>query len=248
MSPDGQWIGFGDTADQMIKKVSINGGPPLQIANLPTGAGYVGATWSPDDSIIFGTSAAGLMRVSPGGTPEALTKADQTKGELAHRFPYLLPGGRALLFTIFPGDGQPDNMQIALLDLESREHRVIVRGGGFPVYVESGHIVYGNAGTLRAVRFDLERLEARGNPVAVVEGIITKAGGAASFAVSANGTLTYVAGAAATARRTVVWVDRQGREEETNVPPRAYAYARLSPEGGRVALDIRDDQNDVCGI
>ena len=245
MSPDGQWIGFGDPTEQMIKKVSINGGPPLQIANLPTSGGYVGAAWSPDDSIIFGTSGAGLMRVSPGGTPEALTKADQAKGELAHRFPYLLPGGRALLFTIFPSDGQPDNMQIALLDLRSREHRVIVRGGGFPVYVESGHIVYGNAGTLRAVRFDLDRLEARGNPVAVVEGIITKAGGAASFAVSANGTLTYVAGAAATARRTVVWVDRQGREEETNVPPRAYAYARLSPDGGRVALDIRDDQNDI---
>jgi Tol biopolymer transport system component len=245
MSPDGQWIGFGDPTEQMIKKVSINGGPPLQIANLPDGAGYVGAAWSLDDSIIFGTSAAGLMRVSPGGTPEALTTADQAKGELAHRFPYVLPGGRALLFTIFPSDGQPDNMQIALLDLRSREHRVIVRGGGFPVYVESGHIVYGNAGTLRAVRFDLDRLEARGNPVAVVEGIITKAGGAASFAVSANGTLTYVAGAAATARRTVVWVDRQGREEETNVPPRAYAYARLSPDGGRVALDIRDDQNDI---
>jgi serine/threonine-protein kinase len=245
MSPDGQWIGFGDPTDRMIKKVSINGGPPLQIANLPAGTGYTGSTWAPDDAIIFGTGSAGLMRVSPGGTPETLTKADQTKGEVAHRFPYLLPGGRALLFTIFPGDGQPDNMQIALLDLQSREHRVIIRGGGFPLYLESGHIVYGNAGTLRAVRFDLDRLEVQGNPVAVVEGIVTKAGGAASFSVSANGTLVYVAGAAATARRSVVWVDRQGREEETNVPPRAYAYARLSPDGGRVALDIRDEQNDI---
>jgi serine/threonine-protein kinase len=245
MSPDGQWIGFADSGDQTIKKVSITGGPPLQIANLPAGMGYSGATWSPDDSIIFGTGNSGLMRVSPGGVPEALTKADQAKGELAHRFPYVLPGGRAVLFTIFPGDGQSDNMQIGLLDLRSREHRVIVRGGGFPVYAASGHIVYGNAGTLRAVRFDLDRLETRGNPVAVVEGIVTKSGGAASFAVSREGTLTYVAGAAATARRSVVWVDRQGREEETNVPPRAYAYARLSPDGRRVALDIRDEQNDV---
>jgi len=248
MSPDGQWIGFGDLTDQMIKKVSINGGPPLQIAKLPTGpvgAGYVGATWSRDDSIIFGTSGGGLMRVSPGGSAESITKTDQAKGELAHRFPYLLPGGRAVLFTIFPGDGQPDNMQIALLDLESRQHRVLVRGGTFPVYVESGHIVYGNAGTLRAVRFDIDRLEVKGNPITVVEGVVTKSGGAASFSVSANGTLTYVAGAAAAARRSVVWVDRQGREEEINVPPRAYAYARLSPDGRHVALDIRDEQNDV---
>ena len=245
MAPDGQWIGFGDTTDRMIKKVSINGGPPLPIAGLPTGTGYAGSAWAPDDTIIFGTSSAGLMRVSPGGAPETLTKADRTKGEVAHRFPYLLPGGRAILFTIFPADGQPDNMQIALLDLQSRQHRVIVRGGGFPVYMDSGHIVYGNDGTLRAVRFDLDRLEVQGNPVAVVEGIVTKAGGAASFSVSANGTLVYVAGAGAAGRRSVVWVDRQGREEETNVPPRTYAYARLSPDGGRVALDIRDEQNDI---
>jgi eukaryotic-like serine/threonine-protein kinase len=245
MSPDGQWIGFGDTTDRLIKKVSINGGPPLPIADLPTGTGYAGSTWAPDNTIIFGTSSAGLMRVSPGGAPETLTKADQTKGEVAHRFPYLLPGGRALLFTIFPADGQPDNMQIALLDLQSRQHRVIVRGGGFPLYMDSGHIVYGNDGTLRAVRFDLDRLEVQGNPVAVVEGVVTKAGGAASFSISANGTLVYVAGAAAAGRRSVVWVDRQGREEETNVPPRTYAYARLSPDGGRVALDIRDEQNDI---
>src|SRR5688572_3450763 len=245
MSPDGQWVAFGDPTDQTIKKVAISGGPPLPIASLPAGVGYSGATWSPDDSIIFGTGSAGLMRVSPGGTPEALTNADRTKGELAHRLPYLLPGGRAALFTLFPGHAQADNMQIALLDLQSRQHRVIVHGGTFPAYVESGHIVYANTGTLRAVRFDLDRLEVQGNPITVVEGIVSKSGGAASFSVSANGTLTYVAGAAQVARRSLVWVDRKGREEETNVPPRAYAYARLSPDGSRVDLDIRDDQNDV---
>jgi serine/threonine-protein kinase len=244
-SPDGRWIGFGDPSDQVIKKVSINGGPPLLIASLPASTAYLGGTWLPDDSIVFGTGTAGLMRVSPGGTPEALTRIDPAKGEVAHRFPHLLPGGHALLFTIFPADTQPDSMQIALLDLRSRKYRVLIQGGGSPVYADSGHIVYGSAGTLRAVRFDLGRLEVAGDPVTVVEGVITKSGGAASFSVSANGTLTYVAGTSASPRRSVVWVDRQGREEETNVPPRAYAYARLSPEGGRIALDIRDDDNDV---
>jgi serine/threonine-protein kinase len=245
MSPDGQWIGFGDIDDRMIKKLPLKGGTPLPIAEIPPGSGYVGAAWSADDAIIFGTTSAGLMRVSPGGTPEVLTQADHTRNQLAHRFPHLLPGGRALLFTIFPADAQPDNMQIGVLDLQSREHRVIIGGGASPTYVDSGHIVYAHAGTLRAVRFDLNRLEVQGNPVVVLEGVVTKSGGAASFSVSADGTLTYVAGAEATARRSVVWVDRQGREEETNVPPRTYAYARLSPDGNRVAVDIRDDQNDI---
>jgi serine/threonine-protein kinase len=245
MSPDGQWIGFGDLDDRMIKKVPLKGGTPLPIADMPSGSGYIGAAWSADNAIIFGTGNGGLMRVSPGGTPEALTQVDHTKNQLSHRFPRLLPGGRALLFTIYPADGQPDNMQIGVLDLQSGEHRVIISGGASPTYVDSGHIVYGHAGTLRAVRFDPDRLEVQGNPVVVLEGIVTKSGGAASFSVSADGTLTYVAGAEANARRSVVWVDRQGRQEETNVPPRTYAYARLSPDGNHVAVDIRDDQNDI---
>ena len=46
-------------------------------------------------------------------------------------------------------------------------------------------------------------------------------------------------------QRTLVWVDREGREEPINVPPRAYTYARLAPDGTRVALDSRDEENDI---
>jgi Tol biopolymer transport system component len=56
----------------------------------------------------------------------------------------------------------------------------------------------------------------------------------------------YVSGTSgASIPRTMVWVDRQGGQEAINVPPRAYAYARLSPDGTRVALDARDQQNDI---
>jgi serine/threonine-protein kinase len=244
-SPDGQWIGFGDQVDFTIKKVAVTGGPPLPIAKMTASSGMQGATWTPDGAVIFGTNSTGLMRVTPGGMAELLTKTDREKGEVAHRYPHMLPGGGALLFTISTSDSQADSMQIALLDLQSREQRVLVRGGGFPVYAASGHIVYGNNGTLRAVPFDLKRREVRGNPVAVIEGAVTKPSGAASFAISADGTLAYVAGATQAARRSLVWADRQGGEERVDVPPRSYAYARLSPDGTRIALDIRDDQNDV---
>jgi serine/threonine-protein kinase len=69
--------------------------------------------------------------------------------------------------------------------------------------------------------------------------------GAANFGVSTDGTLVYVRGGAATFRNTLVWVDREGREEPIAVPPRNYIYAQLSPDGTRVALDARDEENDI---
>ena len=42
-----------------------------------------------------------------------------------------------------------------------------------------------------------------------------------------------------------MWVDRKGREAPLKTPPRAYVYPRLSPDGTRVALDIRDQENDI---
>jgi WD40-like Beta Propeller Repeat len=72
----------------------------------------------------------------------------------------------------------------------------------------------------------------------------------ANFDIARDGTLVYVPGAAAgtagtVALRTLVWVDRQGREESISATPRAYSYPRISPDGTRVALDIRDQENDI---
>jgi Tol biopolymer transport system component len=65
------------------------------------------------------------------------------------------------------------------------------------------------------------------------------------YSIAGDGTLVYANGQPAVGKRTLVWVDRQGKEEPIAVPPRAYTYARLSPDGTRVALDSRDEQNDI---
>ena len=108
--------------------------------------------------------------------------------------------------------------------------------------------MYATAGTLRAVRFDLARLEVVSDPVPVVDQVMTTPQGQANFALSRQGTLVYVPGGAAAPSaqpRSLVWVNRQGREEPIKAPPRPYAVARLSPDGTRVALDIRDQTNDI---
>jgi len=70
-------------------------------------------------------------------------------------------------------------------------------------------------------------------------------GGTADFGVSADGTLMYVTGGAVGDRSMLVWVDRQGREDPLDAPVRSYLYPRISPDGTRIALDMRDEQNDI---
>jgi len=244
-SPDSAWVGFFDSVVQ-LQKVSVAGGPPVPLATLD--APSRGATWGPDDAIIYATVnlETGLLRISAnGGQPIVLTRPNQAKGERDHFWPQILPGGRAVLFTIVP-PGPIEDAQIAVLDLRNGRQKIVLRGGSDARYVEGGYLVYGLAGTLRAVAFDVDRLEVRGTPVPVLQQVVTTpTAGAANFAVAANGTLTYVSGGGLGEARTLVWVDRGGREEPLKVPPRAYAAARLSPDGARIALDVRDEQNDI---
>ena len=243
VSPDGQWVGFFDGTT--IKKVAITGGPPVTIAPV-VGAGARGATWGPDGTIIFATATAatGLQRVSAaGGEPVVLTKLDRARGESDHVWPELLPGGEAVLFTITLLGGTIENAQIGVLDLRTGTSKVLIRGGSHAHYVPTGHLVYGVAGTLRAVAFDLRRLEVVGTPVPVLEGVVTTGFGAADVAVAANGSLVYIPGAAGVrAQQTVVSVDRQGLATPLpGLPLNAYRDVRVSPDGARLALATQND-------
>jgi serine/threonine-protein kinase len=244
-SPDGQWVGFVESNSQ-LSKVALTGGPSLPISELD--GSVRGAIWSSDDTIIFGTnnSSTGLQRVSAaGGDTEILTMPDTAKGEVDHLYPDLLPGERAVLFTIANAE-QSNNSQIALLDLESGEYRVLINGGSYARYSESGHIVYGVAETLRAVPFDLDRLEVTGNPVPVLDGVVTHESGSAAFSLAPNGTLVYMTGGSTDPFGTLVWVDHEGREEPLMADRQLYRQQRLSPDGQRLALKVGStSDNDI---
>jgi serine/threonine-protein kinase len=241
-SPDGQWVGFVNGGT--LKKVAITGGPAVTVCALQ--GPPRGATWGPDGTIIFATqaSANGLQRVSAaGGEPIILTKPDRERGEGDHRWPEFLPGGKAVLFTMTQANDSMDNAQVAVLDLQTGTSKVLIRGGSDAHYVPTGHLVYAFAGTLRAVAFDLRRLEVVGTPATVLEGVVTTVLGAADVAVAANGSLVYVPGGAdGGGRQTVLSVDRQGRATPLpGLPPDAYRDVRVSPDGARLALATQDD-------
>ena len=251
VSPDGEWIGFVD-GGQTLKRVAVTGGPAITIATLDN-IGPRGATWASDDTIIFASDnpTTGLQRVAVAGGPTTvLTRPNRAEGEADHFWPEMLPGGRALLFTVRASNtaGNLDAAQVALLDLQTGARKVLVHGGSHGHYLSSGHLVYAAAGTLLAVPFDLARLEIRGTPVPVVSAVLTSSTGALDAAVAGDGTLAYVVGVGAGdpgSQRALVWVDRQGRETPINAPPRAYVSARLSPDGTRVAAWANDQDSDI---
>ena len=246
ISPDGNWVAFLDRTANELKKVSIHGGPPVTICQL--GSPMRGQTWGPGNAIIFAevVDGTGLWRVpAGGGDPEPLTTPDIDNGERNHLWPEILPGGQAVLFTIEMG-AATESVQIAVLSLETGEQKILIPGGSHPRYTSTGHIVYSVPGALRAVAFDVGRLEVTSDPVPVLEGVTTKGSSAANFSVSAEGSLVYTAGpSGGGGQRTLVWVDRQGKEEAVTAEPRSYTYPRISPDGGRVALDVRGGDNDI---
>jgi serine/threonine-protein kinase len=236
VSPNSEWVGFFD-GPTTLKKVAITGGPAIELARFDSAAAERGATWTADGMIIFATSTAGLQRVSAdGGTPAVLTHVDRPHGEGGHFWPEPLPGGRAVLYTVAAETGA----SIAFLDLRSGRTTILFRGGSHAQYVSSGHLVYTTAGTLRAVGFDLSRMITVGPSSLVVPQVVASSNGGVEAAVAPDGTVVYVAGAGSGVGRSLVWVDRQGRESALGVPPRIYLHPRISPDGTRIAVAASD--------
>jgi serine/threonine-protein kinase len=244
VSPDGRWIAFIDETDLTLRKVPVSGGPPVAITRI--GREMLGATWGTDDTIVFALneSGAGLKRVpAAGGTPTTLTSPREEDGEVMHSWPTFLPGGRTVLYAVRSSSSASD-VRIDAVDLATGQRKVILHNATSPRYSPGGHLVYAIENGLRAVRFDPDRLEVVGDPIRVVEDVVTKSSGGASFDIASDGTLVYVSGSNYIPRR-LVWVDRTGTRMPISAPLRGYIAARVSPDGTRAALDIRDQQSDI---
>jgi serine/threonine-protein kinase len=249
-SPDGQSVGYWQNGE--LKRISIGGGAPVVIC---AAANPFGVSWERDNTILFG-QPKGIMRVSAnGGTPELVIPVKDNERVDG---PQLLPDGDSVLFsaTTRAGETRWDEAQVVVQSVSRGNRKVLVQGGSGARYISTGHLVYALGDALFAVAFDVRRLEIGGGAVSVIEGVAragnpTANSAAANYAVSGDGTLVYVKpGAlggflAEGAPRTLVWVDRQGREESLGAPVQPYVYPRIAPDGTRVALDIRNQGQDI---
>ena len=258
-SPDGESIAFfaGPAPRSALKRVLVRGGAPVTLTDVSAeiargGIFALKGSWGDDGTIVYSDRAASRRSAlycipAAGGTPEQLTNPDPERGEVNHGWPHVLPDGSGVVFSITTGgSARYVEARIALLSLETGTWETLVERGYNARYVASGHLLYGLDDVLMAAPFDLARAELQGPAVSVAESVAGSAdSGSMVYAVSPSGSLVFLPGADVPDAATLVWVDREGREETLATEPRAYRYARISPDGTRVAIEVRDREPDI---
>ena len=250
-SPDGRWVGF--WSGGAWKKTSTDGhGPATVICEAPE---MFSASWGTNDTIVFSRAQFGLWRVSAaGGKPEVIATPDISKGELKYLLPYVLPGDRTVIFTVTHSPLPTwEDTEIVAQSLATGERKVILQKAADGRYLPSGHLAFVRRGTLMAMPFDLDRLEATGGAVALIADVMQAANenseqfdtGAGQFSVSSSGALLYLPGGIfPDPERSLVWVERAtGAVKPLPLPIKPYIQPRISPDGRQVVVWTQGDRN-----
>jgi len=245
VSPNGRWVVF--WANGAIRRVPLTGGP---VAVVVEGVPYIpsGIACGEDGRLFYDRAEGGtIWSAQPERPATALTQKLDT--EVAHVLPHLLPGGRALLYTVRHRNRTWGDEEVVAHVLATGERKLLLRDAADARYVASGHLVFLRRGTLFGVGFDLPRLDIDGTPVATINavtqaltsGLWGDITGAGQFSVASTGSLAYIRGAVIPPRDSdLVNVDRSGRVTPLGAPTRSYIpVLDLSPDGRYLAVSIQ---------
>jgi serine/threonine-protein kinase len=244
ISPDGRSIvfaGLAPTVGNLLHFLSLDGGSPRALGVSGFGS-LRGLSWGEDGTFVFSRgNDSGLWRLSEGAKePVRVTLPDFAKGERTHRWPHLLPGGKAVLYTTGSSDIVSfDEATIAVHRFDTGESREVIRGGSFPVYSPTGHLLYARGGAILAAPFDLERLEVTGSSTPVLTDVVTyPSTGAAQFAITKTGVLAAMRGGVTRDSAMIIRVNREGKVTPLPFAPAAYLTLSMSPTSDAISLDI----------
>ncbi|HEX6316385.1 MAG TPA: protein kinase [Gemmatimonadaceae bacterium] len=230
-SPDGSQLAFVRTvfAQGALQAVSLTGGQPR---TLVADSVFIGISWGTDGYIYFSRLGAILRIPAVGGRVDTLT-AHQAGSAAQDRWPVAVPDGRGVLFTRQHGTGA---QELLALGPGSREPRQVMEG--IPVAIlPSGVLIFTTDGRqVSAVAFDLDRLEARGNPVLLASDLRNNGLTIADAAFSASGSMLYWSDRGAF--RRAYWVDREGvaRQIDPSWRTPVAESPAISPDGRRLAI------------
>jgi serine/threonine-protein kinase len=230
-SPDGQWIGF--FARTQVKKISVKGGAPVTLG-AGVSAILPGGSWREDGNIVAAMGAAfPLFSLSgAGGQQSPLSRLGPA--EITHRWPQVLPGGSAVLFTASPSATGMDNADIEAISLKTGKVTILVRGAYYGRYLPTGHLVYIRQGAMFGVKFDPARLEVRGLAVPLLDDVAANpVTGSGEFEFSRTGTLVYMPGKSAQSWH-LAWLDSSGHTRPLMGVRGGYSFPQFSPDGRKL--------------
>jgi hypothetical protein len=100
--------------------VSVDGGPPIKMADAPSPA-FLGGAWTGRRRIVY-LRRPGPVRVSAGGgvTPERFDEDISNTAFVAS--PVVRPGGRAVMYGVVDNGAE----RVAVFDLDAREQKIII--------------------------------------------------------------------------------------------------------------------------
>jgi serine/threonine protein kinase/Tol biopolymer transport system component len=231
-SPDGKWVAFFTVAGE-LKKVPLDGGPPVTITRGLLNGQWTFGVWRSDDIIVFAATDNLKQVPASGGAPSDLTTADVAKGRELHHAPQIVPETGDVLFTVYGND----TPRLDILRWDTRMRSTVLQNVKDAVLTPSGHLLYVRDGTLMAAPFDARQRTA-GTPTPLPESVAidSELYATPQLAVSATGTLAYVPTGAENERPAVGWVNRMGLFQEVGTLPRRGQAAALSPDGQRAAI------------
>jgi serine/threonine protein kinase len=241
-SPDSRFIAF--FADGKLKKIPATGGHPEELCEAPFA---IVGTWNREGTILFSRLAPpGIYRVSDkGGQAIRVTSPDPSRLEVNLLSPHFLPDGRRFLYVVNPPQTAGDR-ELRLSSLDSKESSTVARLDSRAEYVAPGYLIFVREGDLFAQPFDDRKGRLHGEPHLLAEDVHYHLGPSnAAFSVSQAGVLAYETAAPPS---RLVWLDREGREIGQLGQPSVVKGLRISPEGGRVAVDIADRRTGTSDI
>ena len=244
-SPDSRALGF--FANGKLRRVGAAGGPVYGVCDAPAGRG---GSWNRDGVIIFAPNHLGsLQRVlNTGGAPFEVTKLDDERGELAHRWPWFLPDGKHFLFLAAKlGFNASEKDAIYVASLDGGERTLILQSGSNVAYAR-GYLLFRRQPSLMAQPFDVTRLVTTGDAFPIAEQVqYAQDSTSTAFSVSDNGVLAYQTGVVDSGSQ-LAWYNRGGTQVGVLGEVAAYAGPVLSPDGKRVAMDLPEAQTNNIDI
>ena len=238
-SPNGQWIGF--SAAGKLKKISVEGGAATVLCDAPN---FRGGAWTEDGFIIAALDTQGpLVRVTEtGGFYKPITELDKAARESTQRWPQVLPGGKAILFTSHTTTGNYEDANIVAQSLITGKRSVLWKGGSYGRYVPAGFLLFVHSGSLLAARMDATKLKLTGEPTPVVEAVASNAvSGGGSFDFTRNGLLVFQSGESVH-QESIYWISASGPPQLLSAFPGAFSL-RVAPDGRRMALSVDQSSN-----
>jgi Tol biopolymer transport system component len=233
-SPDGQWIAF--AAGAFIKKVSVAGGTPLQLAPVPS-TNVRGIAWAGNDAIVIGRNNGVMLRAPAAGGDTARLPGRPIGGTVVdERWPVVLADGRTIVFVAY-GGGFLGGSRIWVRSVDRDDRSPLDLVGSAPLGMIDDELLYVSpSSAVTAVKFDARRRRLEGAPRPVLDQVLTDPTSANARAVlSIDGSLIYQGGSIAA---SLVIADEHGATQPLLSEERAYSHPRFSPDGRRVAVEI----------